>query len=165
MNILLFDNGSKYLDELRSLLERYGEVKVTKTLSEVEPASFQLVVFSGGSGGSVISHTEEYQPEISYLRTTQVPTLGICLGAELIAYTFGATLEYLNQPETGLRTIKVLIESQIFKGISSFEVYESHKWAITKISDDLEGLARSDSGFEVIRHKTRPIYGFQLYLK
>jgi GMP synthase (glutamine-hydrolysing) len=85
------------------------------------------------------------------------------LGAEIIAYSFGAALEYLDKEEKGLKNIEVLVTDNLFAGITSFNVYESYKWAITKLSVELEGLARSGNGFEVIKHKTRPIYGFQFH--
>ena len=155
MNIFLFNNGTKYLDELRRLLGKYGQT------SERENAD--IIVLSGGHQLSVAKHPESYTDEIELIKSASVPILGICLGAEMIAYAFGATLTPLEKMEKGLIDIEIVKNDGLFSGITNFKVYENHKWAITKLSDNLEGLARSESGFEIIKHKTKPIYGFQFH--
>jgi GMP synthase-like glutamine amidotransferase len=163
VNILLFNNGTRHLKSLRILLEKYGSVTVTGDKAALISPTVDLVVLSGGHHHSIIHNPEIYQPEIEFVKSSTVTILGICLGAEIIAYSFKATLENLSAKTVGLKTIQVIKPDPIFTGISDFKVYESHKWAITKLSADLEGLARSNDGFEIIRHKTKPIYGLQFH--
>lgn len=42
-------------------------------------------------------------------------------------------------------------------------VFESHRFAIEKISNVIEALATSDHGIEMIKHKDKPIYGLQFH--
>jgi len=163
MNIFLLNNGTKYLSELKDLLKKYGRVTENDNKESLKSVVEDLVVLSGGHHHSVLSHPDEYQPEKEFLLNSSVPVLGICLGAEIIAYSFGALLESLKTEEKGLKKIKVLKVDKLFSGITDFNVYESHKWAITKLPDELEGLAKSNTGFEVIKHKTKPIFGFQFH--
>lgn len=45
----------------------------------------------------------------------------------------------------------------------SIDAWENHRWVVEKLGPDLIGLARSKLGYEIIRHSTKPIYGFQFH--
>lgn len=163
MNILLFDNGTKYLSGLNNLLGKLGKVTIANNPSDLSSKDADLIVLSGGHHLYVTEHPEAYQTEIEFIKTSKKPILGVCLGAELIAYAFGAKLEFLNYEESGLINIMVLQKDNVFKDISDFKVYENHKLAITSLPKELIGLAKSKTGFEVFKHNTKPIYGFQFH--
>ncbi|KKR79369.1 MAG: hypothetical protein UU24_C0010G0013 [Candidatus Nomurabacteria bacterium GW2011_GWA2_40_9] len=42
-------------------------------------------------------------------------------------------------------------------------IYKSHRFCIEHISDNIEILATSEHGIEVIKHKNKPIYGLQFH--
>jgi GMP synthase-like glutamine amidotransferase len=85
MNILLFDNGSKYLPRLKKLLNSFGKLQVINESEQLNSADTDFTVLSGGHKFSVLSHPDYYQNEIDFIKNTNKPVLGICLGAELIA--------------------------------------------------------------------------------
>jgi GMP synthase (glutamine-hydrolysing) len=163
MQILLFDNGSKYLPELKILLEGYGEVMVSQDKDSLSRTPADLVVLSGGHHYAIMENPDNYKGEMNFIRSTNKPVLGICLGAEIIAYTFGAEITNLNFEIKGLKNIEILKNENEFDNLPNFWVYESHKWAITKLSGELIGLAKSECGYEIIKHITKPIYGFQFH--
>lgn len=168
MNILLIDNGTRQLQSLERALAPHT---ITTLRFEEFDFEFQvtgehidLVVLSGGGQYSVIGNELRFAKEIEFVRTSPIPILGICLGAELIAHAFGATLELLGHKETGPKKLEVLIPSDpLFDHNPQLQVFESHRWAITSLSSELIGLARSESGYEIIRHPTLPRLGFQFH--
>ncbi len=73
------------------------------------------------------------------------PVLGICLGHQLMAYTYGGELARVN-PEFGGVRIMVDDEDTLFRGLPrEFKVWESHNISVI----------RAPSGFRVIAHSDR----------
>ena len=78
-------------------------------------------------------------------------------------YTFGAKLSTLADKQKGLVEVEVISNDGIFGETKHFMAYENHTIAIKTLSEELQGLAKSETGYEVIKHKTKPIYGFQFH--
>ncbi len=114
-----------------------------------------LVVLSGGHSFSVVEHPEKWKNEVDFIRSCKKPIIGICLGFELIAHAYGSTLKRMKNKEKG--TI------QITMGTKKFHVFENHRWVVEKTGTKLRSLARSKDGIEAIRHRKKPIYGFQFH--
>lgn len=164
MKILLIDNGSKYLEKLKSLVSAHS--LIIKKYTEIDihdQEEYDLIILSGGHIISVVGHEDDFGKEINLIRSTKTPVLGICLGFELIAYTYGAWLERLETKENTVLDLHPTAEDPIFKNINVIKVYENHRWVITKESPDLHGLAISEDGIEIIKHKSKLIYGFQFH--
>lgn len=163
MKILVIDNGTKHLGRLKHLL--YGNDIIIYPLFRKYPNSslFDLTILSGGSQFSIIDAPEIFEEEIGLIKKSLKPLIGICEGCEMIAYTFGSKLEFYQQKSKGLRKIEPIADNQIFKDLGNMKVYEAHHWAITELGKYLIGLAKSRTGYEIIKHNARDIYGFQFH--
>jgi GMP synthase (glutamine-hydrolysing) len=165
MKALIIDNGTSYLRQLQELLRGHSvEVLPYWRLTEGVPlANCDVVILSGGHLFPVLGNEINLQNEISFVKMAAVPVFGICYGFQVIARAFGATLEKMERKEHGILEIAVSQQDPLFKGISSFKVFESHRWVIRESAPELMALARSVDGIEVIRHASRPIYGVQFH--
>lgn len=164
MKLLIIDNGSLYLEKLKSLVS--GHTQTIKKYSEIifsDKEDYDLIILSGGHTLSVIGHESDFSKELNLIRTTSTPLLGICLGFELIASSYGAWLEKLDSKENKTLELHPIDNDPIFTNLSVIKVFESHRWVITKESDKLIGLAMSKDGIEIIKHKQKLIYGFQFH--
>jgi GMP synthase (glutamine-hydrolysing) len=157
MKILLVNNHTKDIEELKRLLDGFDfSVILHEDFSAGSADGFDLVILSGGSGiRSVKNHPADYQTEIDFIKNTDKKIIGICLGAQIIATAFGCTLTGLDAEHKGITTMR-------FEGREVL-VYEAHRFAINQVSDFIEVLATSDHGIEMIKHKTKPIYGLQFH--
>ena len=52
--------------------------------------------------------------------------------------------------------------SKLFQGTDPIRVGETERWTIDEMPRELVVLARSESGIEAVRHRTKPVYGLQL---
>ncbi len=164
MDILIIDNGSSYIGKLRAWFAGY-KVKV-EPFNSTDSSDWQahdLVILSGGHTYTVINHDAEYANELFLIREIKKPVIGICLGFELVVHAFGGELQRLHNKETNHLTLQLVESDPILEGISSLEVFESHRWVAKSLGVELKVLGQSKDGAEIIRHLTRPIYGLQFH--
>ncbi len=168
MHILLVDNASLHINELEDELSQYANKITKQRFNEIdfEHANFpDLILLSGNSGVPYHTQKEAFDRETEYIKRTQIPIIGICYGLKMIVHAFGGKSEVMNNPAKGVMQIQVVENDPIFRGKTSFEVFESHKAIIyeNEVGPELMPLAISKDGVEIVRHKTKLVYGFQFH--
>jgi GMP synthase-like glutamine amidotransferase len=164
MNVLVVDNGTSYLPELTALL--HGAKLTTISFEELTGHTFDdydLIVLSGGHKFAIMGHRRKYARELKLIRESTQPIIGICLGMELIVVAYGGTLRLLRKRVHRTVEIRVTRDDPIAATGKLFEVFESHRRSVKKLPPSLVALAHSNQGIEIIRHKERPVYGFQFH--
>ena len=164
MNVLLVDNGTSYLPQLRHLLatEKVTSLPFQK-LGQCSFDDYDLIILSGGHKYAIPGHHRKYAYELRQIRATSKPVLGICLGFELIVVSFGGTLKLLRRKVHSEVVVSFEVSDPIASGLEAYKVFESHRRSVKKLPSSLIPLARSETGIEIIKHKERPIYGFQFH--
>jgi GMP synthase-like glutamine amidotransferase len=166
MKILLIDNRTKHLKEFRDLIEGCGHTADVIPFPEASSFiadQYDLSIITGGKGLVIPMHTEDLAPQVAMIKDMTKPLLGICHGFQLIAHTFGAKLHYRKIILNEIVKIKVTRPDPIFDGLTEFDAYEAHKFYIMRLPKELTEVARSEYNIEVLKHKTRLIYGFQFH--
>jgi GMP synthase (glutamine-hydrolysing) len=163
MNVLIVDNGTSYLQSIKKLVKKHNISIVNYSSIPLNTSGFDLIILSGGHTVEIIKENEYLlRKEIELIKTTQIPLIGICYGCELIAFTFSCTLEKL-QKTKGVKSITKLADHMLFEGINELFVFENHEYYIKELSGRIVGLARTDNGYEIIKHKDKKQYGFQFH--
>nr|AIA11970.1 Glutamine amidotransferase class-I [uncultured bacterium] len=164
MRVALINNGTKEPAKLYALLAG-NEIDTFPSEEALEAlkASYGLVVLSGSSRFPIAYHLDTLAPELELIRRTAAPLIGICYGAELLAVAYGGSLKDKGRKEKGVFTISTIVDEPLFQGRKTFDVYEAHRWVVDAIPQELEVLASSDMGPEILRHRTKPQYGFQFH--
>jgi len=163
MQVLLIDNGTTLLHQLRALIPGEESVIRSDVFSDTDASTADLIVLSGSSVGPLFENESLYQKELDFILTTDKPVIGICFGHELIVHALGGKLKKLPRQEQGTINIRVLREPELFNGRDSFDAYENHRYGISTLPDEFEILAESDHSPEVIRHTGRRLYGLQFH--
>lgn len=170
MRILIVDNHTSRIPEWRSLLSRYGldglDIVRAEQLKPSQADSYDLVILTGagGAGGfAVPTHMDGYKEELALIRERKKPLLGVCVGFQAIAVAFGSALQYRAERVKGIIDIDVLKQDSIFGEVKRFKAFVSHKYYISEAPKEFALLAKSVFNAEVIRHETRPMYGFQFH--
>jgi len=164
LNILLVDNKSKSIDKLAALLKNYGVVENTdfKQIKDKNFSNFDLIVLSGSSLLNVNLNLGEIEEEINLIKNTTTPIIGICFGFELICLVYGSKIEKLSEHLDEFRLIKIS-RSFFVNAPEDITVKESHEWGVRSVKEDLEVLGVSKDSIEIVKHKSKKIYGFQFH--
>jgi len=88
--------------------------------------------------------------------------LGICYGAEILALTIGGTIRKKDILEKGDQKVTTLKENPLCSG--TLDVFESHNYEISRISNSLINLANSKNCiYELIQVNNHNIFGTQFH--
>lgn len=168
--LMVVNNGTHFLAEMQDALLRldveYTVVPGYESMSADVLASFSGVILTGGQ-------THIYEPQEleaiplneKILTLAKRPILGVCLGHQLIAHHYGATIAPLEISADQNEPVEIVQDDPLFAGLPKrIVVRVAHDDAITELGKALVPLARSAvSEFEAIRHRTYPVYGLQFH--
>lgn len=163
MKVFIVDNGTTLLEKLKNLLPGGEEVVCFDSFDARAAATADVIVLSGSSIGPLYGNEQKYAQEINFIKSAQVPIIGICFGCELIVHALGGTLKRLEGHKHGRVEITVIDKKELFCGKETFFAFENHRWGIDALPDDFEILAVSEHGPEVIVNEKRKFYGIQYH--
>jgi GMP synthase (glutamine-hydrolysing) len=96
-----------------------------------------------------------------------IPLLGICYGAEILALTLGGTIRKMTRPVQDTISITVSKSNSLLSVIRADKtlfVYESHGYCVAKLPEGFESLASSlECEHEVFSHKEKKMFGTQFH--
>lgn len=168
MNVLLVDNQSAHLVKLKALLRAYLDVTMirqvgVREVTDDDVIQADLVVISGGQGRSIAKNPFTFKRLVKRVEKHDKPTIGICLGAEAIAFYFGAEMEQL--PVRRVGNVRVLPgTNSLSLPRKGFLAYAFHRWTIKRGStSELIEVAHSKDGVEIFKHKRYRIWGIQFH--
>lgn len=162
--VAIIDFGSKKTPEIESLIKGLGySCSVFANHQEIEFSSCKAIVLSGSPVLWTETDVSVYLKKFSWLKTIEIPVLGICFGHQLIGLLFGANVfkGIENRAET---TITIFEKDPLFEGVDFHSTFmEDHTEGITLPSDFFLLATSSDYEVEAMRHKQKKIYGVQFH--
>ncbi len=170
MRILVINSESVHLGQLQAVCARYHNDVDIKTAAEVttvgELDSYDVLIIAGAYWPTNALNTKDRQRILDIICSANLPMIGIGLGFELICYAFGVDVAKIGERLKGDSIITPTEEgAKSFQGSDPMRVHETERWSVE--SEDLPKivsvLAVSATGVEAIRHKSKPIYGLQLF--
>ena len=169
MSQLLVDNGSIYTNNLYSLL-----TDINCDPIRLEPDRINLDSLSRHTS-FVLSGRRENDKNVNRINSKIIshaiknskPLLGICYGAEIIALSCGGAIKKMKAQRNGTYTIVPAYTDPMYIDPicpSSMNVFESHKYRISTLSQNLVPVAESnDCKYEIIRVTDTAVYGTQFH--
>ncbi|MEZ4846415.1 MAG: glutamine-hydrolyzing GMP synthase [Bdellovibrionota bacterium] len=163
--ILILDYGS----QTTQLIAR--RVRELSVYSQIVPFDANLQEHQGNVKGVILSGgpSSVYEDKAPHLPKEilqwNVPILGICYGAQLIAHEFGGKVEASNQREFGNAFLHASKDSKLFSGIhSEANVWMSHGDKILKMPDGFDVTAKSPTcEFAAYENQDKQIFGVQFH--
>ena len=162
------DNGSIYTKNLRDfLLEqnvKYEEHNAGNTQNFLTPdqlQKFDSFILTGRKKNNRILNAINSKI-IKHTISEKKSLFGICYGAEILTQTLGGTIKKSSKQVKGEETVIVEKKNKICQ--NKIDVFESHRYEISKLGSQLHSLARSKScKHEIVKHNDLNIFGTQFH--
>ncbi len=162
--LLVVDNGSIYTKNLTNFLSKKNilfKKQAPQLLDLNSLGNYDSIILSGRRKNE--KKTNEINSKIvTYSIKNNIKLFGICYGAEILALTLGGTIRKTSSLQKGNETIKIFKENPISS--DSLDVFESHRFEISKLPSALVPLAESKNcKYEIIQYEKKPIFGTQFH--
>jgi GMP synthase-like glutamine amidotransferase len=170
MKILLINNHTRHLPDLTAALVGHQvEIREYQPGLDFSCANKDLVILSGGGGEGLEIHDEHkpgrlwYEDEMKFIRTANKPILGICMGLEVITRAFGSPVKKLVKGVDGFVEFNPSVAGKKRFNKNNLRQFEAHDWCVPRAPKGFKVLAKSDTGIEIMEHKTRKILATQFH--
>jgi anthranilate synthase/aminodeoxychorismate synthase-like glutamine amidotransferase len=165
--VLIIDNVDSFVYNLYQYVGELGGDPIVvrdQALERIDPSRFDRIIISPGPG-----HPRACVGGRRVLETVarEVPTLGICLGHQLIGLVWGARIVHAPRIVHGETSTIYHDGRGVFEGLASpIEATRYHSLAIEpgSVPEDLEITSWSNDGVIMgVRHRTLPVEGIQFH--
>ncbi len=162
--ILILDFGSQYTQLIARRVRElnvYCEIHPYNRVPDITP-ELKGVILSG----SPCSVRDAGAPEVDLSLFVNVPVLGVCYGAQLIAHkTGGSVMPSQNREYGRAKLTTVDHHNELLKEISiDSQVWMSHADTIVSLSDAFDVIASTASvKIAAFRKKGQPLFGIQFH--
>lgn len=163
--ILILNCGSLKTPYIEEMIDEFDDFRTVPILK------FQISDLDNVAGviisGAPILVTEQpiqgFLEQLTWIKTTKKPVLGICFGHQLIGILHGAFASRMRE-DRDWQLIEALEESPLFERLpGEFEMMEDHCETIS-IPTHFKLIAASDACVnEAMQHENQPIYGVQFH--
>ncbi len=164
--VLVLDFGGQY-NQL--IARRVRDLKVYCDLKPCDMTAEEIraydpigIIFTGGPN----SVYDENAPHIDKsVLALGIPVLGICYGAQLIAYTLGGKVEHATASEYGKRELRIEKDTPMSEGVPSKSIcWMSHTDRIVDLPEGFDRLASTAScPVALYGSEEKKIYGIQFH--
>jgi len=157
MLILVVNNYGQFNHLIVRSLRDMTKTKMISNQMPVDEIEADGLVLGGGPSLDRAGNCAEY------LKKLDVPILGICLGMQLMAETFGGRVDRGSVGGYAKVEVEIIKEDDILKGLpQKINTWASHADQVVTLPENFQALARSDvCEIEAMKHLERPFYGVQ----
>ncbi|MCL5800536.1 MAG: GMP synthase subunit A [Candidatus Thermoplasmatota archaeon] len=166
MKIDVVDNGGQWTHREWRVLRDLGinsKIVPNETpLSELE--GVDGLVLSGGAP-SIVSELDKLGAVSEYIKKLDVPVLGICVGAQFIALSYGGKVGPGSTPEYGKTSVEVRDNEGILASLPTrITVWENHNDEVKSLPEEFILQASSATcHIQAFSHRSKPIFGLQFH--
>lgn len=164
--VLVLDFGSQYAQLIaRRVREQNVYCEIVRhniTADEIRARTPKGLILSGGPSSVYAEGAPRCHPDIFQLG---IPVLGICYGMQLACELLGGKVKASPSREYGRAYYEITKDSPLLADLPPRgEVWMSHGDQVSEVSDDFEGLARTETcPIAAVKHRMLPVFGLQFH--
>lgn len=167
--LLVIDNLSPFTPNILDCLDKLQATYICRKYFEVNSSigsnnnQYDKAILSGRQRNNKEINVVNSKI-IRYCFENDVPILGICYGAEIIALTLGGAIRRMDGRIQGIIPITISKPNILIRDKESVSVYESHRYCVSRLPEDFDSLASSNyCKHEFFSHRRKKIFGTQFH--
>ena len=162
--LLIINNLSDSITQLKNMLEDINvDFQIKSYNSNFSLKEFNSIIISGRSKYSKL--TNKINSNLIKLAINDnLPVLGICYGAEILALNFNCTLKRMTKPLNELVKISVNVSNSLTDPYNELNMYCKRAFQIFRLSKEVNSYSSSIfSDNEIIKHVNYNMFGLQFH--
>jgi GMP synthase-like glutamine amidotransferase len=149
---LIINHDTKYIGKVIQLFKGCDVMHHTNFNAE-RAEQYDYIVLSGGP---IDIAGDRLKEEKEWLKITEKPVLGICLGLQILCMVYDESLIYNKFPNNYNR--------KLYEGVrfvdTDYNMFYNHSYYFNRIPDGFVGEVKNNI-LTYMRHKTKPVIAFQ----
>ena len=163
--ILVVDFGGQYNQLIaRRVRENHVYCEIvpyTISADKIKEMNPKGIIFTGGPNSVYGEDAPQIDKNIFELN---IPILGICYGAQLMAHTLGGNVKTATVREYGKTDVELQVNNKLFEGISEKQCWMSHTDFIENAPEGFEIIGQtSECPVAAMCNEERMLYGVQFH--
>lgn len=163
--ILVVDFGGQYNQLIaRRVRENHVYCEIvpyTISAEKIKEMSPKGIIFTGGPNSVYGEDAPQIDKDLFELN---IPILGICYGAQLMAHTLGGNVKTATVREYGKTDVNLQVNNKLFEGISEKQCWMSHTDFIEIAPEGFEIIGHtSECPIAAFSNEERMLYGVQFH--
>ncbi|MFA6524636.1 MAG: gamma-glutamyl-gamma-aminobutyrate hydrolase family protein [Patescibacteria group bacterium] len=164
--ICIIDCGTSGLEKIIWNVTESGNIYKVLKLDEIEGANFNLfagIIITGAPILLTEVNQDEFVKRFDFLRSINIPVLGICLGHQIMGLVYDAEINITDRIEKKEK-IEILVQDKLFAYVENFSEFQELHSEYISLPRDFDLLATSASCVnEAMKHKTKMLYSTQFH--
>ena len=164
--LLVIDNLSPFTPNILDCLDKLQANYICRKYFEMDISNniqFDKAILSGRQKNSKEINIINSKI-IKYCFEYDMPILGICYGAEIMALTLGGAICRMDSGIHGTISVTISRPNLLTHDKESVSVYESHKYCVSRLPQEFDSLASSNyCKHEFFSHRKKKIFGTQFH--
>jgi GMP synthase (glutamine-hydrolysing) len=163
--VLILDFGGQYTQLIARRVRELGVyseiVPFNASVEEIRRKNPRAIILSGGPSSVYEEGAPHPDPGLLALGA---PVLGICYGAQLLAYFLGGEVKPSSRREYGYAELETKPESLLLEGVTApVKVWMSHGDYVSRPPEGFQVTASTDAAIGAIEDPARNLYGVQFH--
>jgi GMP synthase (glutamine-hydrolysing) len=163
--VVILDFGGQYTQLIARRVRELGVyseiIPFNTTVEEIERKHPRGLILSGGPASVYEEGAPHPDPRALDMG---VPVLGICYGAQLMAYFLGGEVKPSSRREYGYAEVNTIAESRLLEGIPSpMKAWMSHGDYLSRPPEGFAITAATDAAIGAVESPSRRLYGVQFH--